>query len=267
LFTIIKTAIYHGEKSVLFNNPISYANIVAGFAAIIVSVLILIKDFKSILNINFFLTFLFWGASWVLQGLIFLFEHPTIGAQITRDFIVGFASLSSFIFFITAFIMFKGEHYLKKWHFILPIIIAIIINTVILVQFDHIVYDSPDGVTDIGQGIKSTQASWVLIFLFVIPGLMVIMSLAYLIKTRSEVSDLLIKNRILHFIFGFSCVIIGMLIIGIAGVLDEIVTLVETWEYTILIVGNVFWFAAPIICFVGFNIGRIRLKSNINSET
>ncbi|NHK32354.1 MAG: hypothetical protein FK730_13455 [Asgard group archaeon] len=251
----------------LFNNPISYANIVAGSAAIIVSVLILIKDFKSVLNVNFFLTFLFWGASWVLQGLIFLYEHPTKGAQIIRDFIVGFGTISSFIFFVTAFIMFKGEHYLKKWYFILPIIIAIVINTVILVQFDHIVYDSPDGITDIGEGIKSTQDSWVLIFLFVVPGLMVILSLAYLIKTRIEVADLLIKKRILFFILGFSFVIIGMLIIGLAGVLDEFFTLVETWEFAILIAGNIFWFAAPILCFVGFNIGRIRLKSNIKSET
>jgi hypothetical protein len=252
---------------VLFNNPISYANIIAGSAAIIVSVLILIKDFKSILNINFFLTFLFWGASWVLQGLIFLYKHPTDGAQIVRDFIVGFGTISAFIFFVTAFIMFNGEHYLKKWYFLLPIILAIIINTIILVQFDHIVYDSPNIEIDSGNGIKSTQESWVLIFLFVVPGLMVTLALVYLIKTRIEVDDLLIKRRILFFILGFSFVIIGMLIIGLAGLLDEFFSLIETWEFVILIAGNVFWFAAPILCFIGFNIGRIRLKSNIKSET
>jgi len=160
--------------------------------------------------------------------------------------------------------MYKGQYYLKKWFFTLPILIAIIINTIILVLCDHIVYDSPDGKTDIGEGIKSTQATWVLIFLFIIPGIMIITALFYLIKTRNEVTDEIIKRRILFFILGFSFVIIGMLIIGIAGALDELFSLIETWEFIILIAGNVFWFIAPILCFVGFNIGRIKLKSNIN---
>ncbi|NHJ48813.1 MAG: hypothetical protein FK733_13600 [Asgard group archaeon] len=253
----------------LFNNPISYANIISGAAALIVSFLILIKNYKSGINLLFFVTFLLWGASWILMGFLFLYEHPVIGAQVLRDFAAGSAIMSSFVFFTTAFVLFKGEHYLKKWYVSLPIIISSLISTIIVATFDYVVYDSPDGITDIGEGIKTTQAPWVMIFLYIVPGLMIITSLAYLIKTRIEVEETIIKKRILYFIFGFSSIIFGMLIIGISGVIEQLASLNQAAENAILLVGNGFWFIGPIICFIGFNVGRKLLvkKEEIKNES
>jgi hypothetical protein len=251
---------------VLFLNPLPIANVIAGSAALIVSFLILFKNFKSIINISFFASFFLWGSSWILMGLLFLYEHPLYGAELIRDFNVSFGLAAAFGFFVNAFIMYKGEHYFKKWYFSLPILITVAACSIIAAIFDTVVYDSPTGL-DIGTGIKTTQDPWVMIFIYIIPGIMTVLSIIYFILTRVEVTESIIKKRILYFILGFSSIIAGMIVIAISGLVEQLLSLSETWENVSLLIGFGFWFIGPILCFLGFNIGRkIFPRTDIKNE-
>jgi len=156
--------------------------------------------------------------------------------------------------------MFKGEHYLKKWYVNLPVIIAMISNTLIGAVFDKVVYDSDDGITDLGTGIKTTQDYlWVLIFLYLIPLLMILLANFYFMRTRREVEDPLIKKRILFFILGFTFIIFGVLVFVLNSIVDEF-WLIGSWEIVFWIFGTLFWVIGPILQIIGFNLGKISLS-------
>jgi len=160
--------------------PLNIINVISGAVALTVGILILIKDVRATLNLLFFYSLAAWGISLMFNGLNFLYKHPVYGADIIRDFVSGGGSIGAFLIFATAFSMYKGEHYLKKWYVNLPLIIAMLANTLIGAVFDRVVYDSDDGLTDLGIGIKTTQDyTWVLIFLYLIPVIMIIFAIIY----------------------------------------------------------------------------------------
>lgn len=248
------------------SHPINIINVIAGAVAITVSVLILIKDVRATLNLFFFFSLCAWGFSLVLNGLNFLFKDPTIGANAVRDFVSGLGSVGAFLIFATAFSMFKGEHYLKKWYVNFPIIILAIANTVVGAIFDKVVYDSEDQ-TDIGTGIKTTQdAPWVLIFLYLIPVVMIILAIIYFARTRKEVDDPVIKKRILFVILGFTFIVLGVLIFALNGVVDEIYS-DSPWEIVFWIFATFFWITGPILQLIGFNLGKISPAGEEESTT
>ncbi len=240
------------------SNPINFVNVIAGIVAIGVGIGILQKDVRATLNLLFFYSLNAWGLSLVLNGLNFLYKHPLIGANLIRDVVTGTGSIASFLIFATAFSMFKGEHYLKKWYINFPLIIIAFSNTIVGAVFDHVVYDSDDGVTDLGTGIKTTQEPWVMIFLYLIPVIMIILAIVYFMKTRKEVDDSLIKRRILYFILGFTFIIIGVFIFGISGIIEQLI-MNTPWEFIFWIFAELFWVTAPILMFIGFSIGKISL--------
>ncbi|MHA1212737.1 MAG: hypothetical protein ACTSSH_09775 [Candidatus Heimdallarchaeota archaeon] len=241
-----------------FVNLVNFANIIAGLVAIIVSILILVKDIRASTNILFFVSLFTWGISLVFNGFTFIFEHPTTGAKIFRDIVSAGGSVASFFIFASAFIMFKGEHYIRKWYFIVPMIVGMIVNTSIVIFFDHVVYDSPDGITDIGEGIKTTQEPWVKIFLYGVPILLISAAIFYFALTRRTVDEKIIKKRILYFILGFSSIILGTVIYAIAGLFEQLSEFASgAFEYLVFILAGLCWTAAPILMFLGFNIGRL----------
>ena len=242
----------------LFNNPINYANIFSGFVSIVVSFIILFKNRKEILNILFFSSLFCWGISLLLNGFNFLYLHPVLGAKIIRDFVTSAGSIASFLIFTTALSIYVGGYLLKKYYVIVPIIIIMIINTVIASYFDYVKYDSPND-TDIGNGIKTTQEAWVMIFLYVIPVIMICLAIFFFIKTRSMVKEDIIKKRTLFFIFCFVSIIIGVLIYGMGGIIEQVMTdYPMVYEYVIWILAEIFWTIAPILLLVGFFIGRVK---------
>lgn len=241
-------------------NPINIANVVAGFVALIVGVLILRKDARSTLNLLFFYSLSAWGISLILNGLNFLYKHPTTGANVIRDFVSGAGSIASFFIFATAFSMYKGEHYLKKWYVNFPLIILMVVNTTIGAIYDKVVYDSDDGVTDLGLGVKTTQELWVMIFLYLIPTILIVLAIIYFAKTRKEVEDPLIKKRILFFILGFTFIIFGVLIFAISGVIEQLI-FGTPWEFIFWIFAELCWITGPILMLIGFNLGKISLGS------
>ena len=238
------------------SHPINIINVIAGAVAITVSVLILIKDVRATINLLFFYSLLAWGISLVLNGLTFLYKHPTAGANAVRDFVSGGGSVGAFLIFVTAFTMFKGEHYLKKWYVNFPLIILAIANTTIGAIFDKVVYDSEDHLyTD--AGVKTTQdAPWVLIFLYLVPVVMIILANIYFARTRKEVDDPVIKKRILFVILGFTFIVLGVLIFALNGVVDEI-NPDSPWEIVFWIFATLFWIAGPILQLIGFNLGKV----------
>jgi len=245
----------------LFNNLINYVSLISGFIALVVSFFILAKDIRSTLNLLFFISLLFWSLMLLFNAFTFIFKHPTVGANISRDCVTSFGSLSAFLIFITAFGMYKGEHYLKKWYFIFPTSIAMFINTFISSYFDCVVYDSPDGVTDNLIGIKTTQAAWVKIFLYGVTIIMIILAIIYFTLTRRDVSELIIKKRIIYFIIGFTLIICGLLIYGTSGLIEQMSSEFQgTFEYIAWISAAMCWSVAPILMFVGFNLGRVKQK-------
>ncbi len=244
----------------LFNNPLNYANIITGLIAIVVSFLILVKDIKAFLNILFSSSLFFWGISLLLNGLTFLFTEPTAGANLIRDFVTGSASVAAFLIFATAFSMFHGEHYLKKWYLFLPLIACTLVNTIIGSYFDSVVWDSEDGLPTT-DGIKTTQAPWVMIFIYLIPTIVICLAIFFFIMTRKEVEDPLIKKRILYFILGFTFIVAGVLPYALGGIYEQIFSQESiTLEYVGWIIAEAFWVVAPVLMLVGFYRGKIRKR-------
>jgi len=232
------------------SHPINIINVISGAVALTVSILILIKDVRATLNLLFFYSLAAWGLSLMFNGLNFLYKHPVYGADIIRDFVSGGGSIGAFLIFATAFSMYKGEHYLKKWYVNLPLIIAMLANTLIGAVFDRVVYDSDDGLTDLGIGIKTTQDyTWVLIFLYLIPVIMIIFAIIYFARTRKEVEDPIVKKRILFFILGFTFMVLGVLVFLLNGL------------------ATIFWIVGPILQLVGFNLGKISPAGEEKSTT
>ncbi|MGC9779366.1 MAG: hypothetical protein HZR80_09015 [Candidatus Heimdallarchaeota archaeon] len=241
----------------LFNNPLNYVNIITGFIAIAVSFLILVKDIKAFLNILFSSALSFWGLSLLLNGLTFLYTEPTVGANLIRDFVTGTASVAAFLIFATAFSMFHGEHYLKKWYLFLPFIACVLVNTIVGSYFDSVVWDSEDGLPTT-EGIKTTQEPWVMIFIYLIPTIVICFAIFFFIRTRKEVEDPLIKRRILYFILGFTFIVAGVLTYALSGIYEQIFSQESvTFEYIGWIVAEIYWIIGPVLMFVGFNIGKI----------
>ncbi|MBK5113738.1 MAG: hypothetical protein KGD59_05415 [Candidatus Heimdallarchaeota archaeon] len=247
------------------SHPINIINVIAGAVAITVSILILRKDVRATLNLLFFYSLCAWGISLVFNGLNFLYKHPTTGAGVIRDIVSGAGSIASFLIFATAFSMFKGEHYLKKWYVNFPLIILAFVNTIIGVIFDGVVYDSESGLNT-GTGIKTTQDNaWVLIFLYLIPVVMIILANIYFAKTRKEVDDPIVKKRILFVILGFTLIVLGVLVFALNGVVDEIRP-DSPWEIVFWIFATIFWIAGPILQLIGFNLGKISTKEEEEEE-
>ncbi len=239
------------------SHPINIINVIAGAVAITVGILILIKDVRATLNLLFFYSLAAWGLSLVFNGLNFLYKHPVTGANVIRDFVSGGGSVGAFLIFATAFSMYKGEHYLKKWYVNLPLIVVMIANTLIGAIFDKVVYDSDDDLTDLGTGIKTTQDyTWAMIFLYLIPVIMIIFAIIYFARTRREVEDPIVKKRILFFILGFTFMVLGVLVFLLNGIVDEIRP-ESPWEIVFWVLATMLWIAGPIIQLIGFNLGKI----------
>jgi len=195
----------------------------------------------------------------LFNAFTFIYKHPTVGANLVRDVVSSSASISAFLILITALGMYKGVHYLRKLYLIIPILVAMFINTFISSYFDKVVYDSDDGITDLGIGIKTTQAPWVKIFLYLVPILVIIIAIIYFLLTLREVTERIIKNRIICFIIGFTLTILGSIIYGGSGLFEQMSSLYQgTFEYIAWISAAVCWSIAPIIMVVGFYLGRIR---------
>lgn len=241
-----------GEEKMYFSNPTNFSYLIGGIAAIIVSILIFTKDIRAPLNVLFATSQFFWGISLLFNALTYLFTSPDqIAVHYFRDISTSSGCVGAFLVFITAFTMYKGLHYLKKWYFIIPIVLICIVDIFIGAIFDHVVTDP-----DLG-GIKTTQKPWVMIFIYGIPVIMIILANIYFFLTRREVEEQIVKKRILFFILGFSFVILGVLIYALFGILEQIFAFSSTTvEYITWIIASLLWAAAPILMLIGFYIGK-----------
>ncbi|MHA1629452.1 MAG: hypothetical protein ACTSXO_11125 [Candidatus Heimdallarchaeota archaeon] len=249
----------------LFNSVFNYTNIIAGTISIIVTLIIFLKDFRSKINILFSASLFFWGISLIFNGLTFLFQHPTRGAQTVRDFVVISSTIAAFLLFLSAIVIYEGEYILKKWFLIVPLTIFLFINSFVTSYFDKVVYDSPDETVDIGNGIKTTQPVWVMIFLYVIPLLLIIKAIIYLILTKKETRDPLIRSRMNYFIIGFSFIVLGAMVFSGSGIIEQLfIPLSTETELTIFFVAELFWILGPILMLVGINVKQI--DENVSSK-
>ncbi len=255
IFTLKKTLKY-GE-AMHFYNPTNYAYLIGGIVSIIVSILILTKDIRLPLNILLATTLFFFGISLLFNALTYLFttiDH--VGVQIIRDVSTISGGIGSFLAFITAFTMYKGLHYLKKWLFIIPIIVLCIVDVTIGAIFDYVDTDKVLG------GVKTTQPLWVMIFLYGIPVIMLIFSIINFYLTRREVEEQIIKKRILFFILGFFFLILGVLIYAVFGIIEQVFDYQsQTVEYITWIFASLSWCVGPILMLVGFYTGKFSKNS------
>ena len=100
------------------NNPLAYINIISGLITVIISILILRKDYTEPINLYFSLTFFFWGLTWVLNGANFAYIHPIYGAQAIRDAVTTCSALAAFFIILTGISVYYGPHYIRKWYVI-----------------------------------------------------------------------------------------------------------------------------------------------------
>ncbi|MEA2070151.1 MAG: hypothetical protein U9O98_02580 [Asgard group archaeon] len=243
-----------------FHNPINHMNLTTGTVSVIISFLILAKNPKAIINILFFLAQFFWGLSNICNALTFLFSQPTFGAQLIRDLTTTFAILAAYFTFITGFSLYKGVYFLKKIYVNIPSLLVVISSIVIVVFFDHVVYDNDNGVIDTGTGLKTTQPLWVKIFLYGIPLILTIIAIIYFNKTRIAVEEEIIKKRISFFIYGFISIIFGSLILVIGGILEQILpTFPLIIEYISWGMTSILYFFAPVLMLIGFYLKKVEL--------
>lgn len=236
-----------------FSNPTNFAFLIGGIAAIIVSILIFSKDIRAPLNILFASSQFFWGISLLFNALTFVFTSVDQNAvHYFRDISTSSGCVGAFLVFLTAFTMYKGLHYLKKWYFIIPIAIVCIVDVFVGAIFDHVVADDP-----VVGGIKTTQAPWVMIFIYGIPVVMIILANIYFLLTKREVDEKIVKKRITLFVIGFSLVVLGVLIYALYGIAEQIFDLESpTLEFISWIFASLSWGAAPILMLIGFYIGK-----------
>lgn len=238
-----------------FSHPTNYAYLIGGVFAIVVSILIISKDRKAILNILLGSSLLFWGISLTTNALTFLFKNPDLfAAEFVRDIATSTGSIASFLSFAAAFSLYKGEHYLRKPYFIVPWSLAMIINSVIASVFDVLEED-----TDL-PGIKTTQAIWVMIFLYGIPLILLIVSNIFFGLARREVDNKQIRTRILLFIFGYEFIIFGVLIFAFYGIFEQSLNVsYPVLENIIWIIASLFWTIGPLFMVIGFYLGKANI--------
>ncbi|MHA1500461.1 MAG: hypothetical protein ACTSSB_01330 [Candidatus Heimdallarchaeota archaeon] len=153
---------------------------------------------------------------------------------------------------MTALVMLKGPHFIRKWFVFIPISAVMITNTVIGCLFDNVVFDD-----ELGIGVKTTQAPWVMIFIYVIPMLMIVSAVGIFIKTRSESSDIIVRRRILFFSLGFSFLVIGSLVYALGGLIEQYTGKLDPiGEYAFWILAEIFWVSSSILTLVGFYIKK-----------
>lgn len=246
-----------------FSHPTNYAYLIGGAVAIIISILILTKDIRAPLNLLFASSLFLWGISLLFNALTYLFTSPEQNAaHYIRDISTSSGGIGAFLTFITAFTMYKGLHYLKKWYFIFPLVLFCIVDIVIGSIFDYVVTDP-----DLG-GIKTTQKPWVMIFIYGIPVIMLILADIYFFLTRREVEEEIVKKRIFFFILGFFFIILGVLTYAMYGIFEQVFSFssppVEfiTWVFACL-----FWIIAPVLMVIGFYIGKLSKDSPKELQT
>jgi len=248
----------------LFNTIFNHTNLIAGSISCLVAFIILFKDLRSSVNVLFSISLLSWGLSLIFNALTFLFRHPTAGAQALRDMVTICSSIASFMLFLSAYVIYRGVFYLKKWYVIVPFVVGLFINTFLCTYFDGVVYDSPDGVTDLGIGIKTTQDAWVMIFLYFIPLLLIMIAVFYLVLTKRETEDAIIRSRINYFIIGFSTIVLGAIVFSSSGIIEQLYKpLSMETELSIFFAAEVFWILGPIMMLVGINLGRLKIKAEV----
>ncbi|MHA1244238.1 MAG: hypothetical protein ACTSP7_06640 [Candidatus Heimdallarchaeota archaeon] len=235
----------------LFNNPINYANIIAGTIAAVVGLLIFLKNKKDVLNQFFFVSLFAWGVSFVFNALTFVYTDPdAIGVEIFRDIATGAGSVAAFLLFASALVLLKGPHFISKWHVMIPFVVVMMVNTIIGCLFDEVVFDN-----EIGVGVKTTQDPWVMIFIYIIPMLMISSAVGIFIKIRTESSDKLVRRRILFFILGFSFLVCGTIVFALGGIVEHFIGSLNVFvEYLVWILAEIFWASSPIFLLVGFYV-------------
>ncbi|MBD3192526.1 MAG: hypothetical protein GF308_17940 [Candidatus Heimdallarchaeota archaeon] len=234
-----------------FVNFINIANLISGVIALSVSVTILQKNIKLLLNQLLGSGMLCWGLSLIFNAITFAFLKPAPGARIVRNLTTSLAVLSAFLIFSAALSMYKGEFFLKKWYILFPFLLILITNIVIVVIFDYTTWIDEN---DLSLGIKTTQAAtWVLAFVYGMPILMIGIGLYYFIRTQMTVEEELIKKRIQFFIFGCASIIIGALIYALGAFLEVLFGFDQTFfEYLYWILAELFWIVGPVLMLSGF---------------
>lgn len=246
-----------------FNDPTNYSYLLGGAIALIVSLLIFSKEPKKLLNILFGGSLFLWSISLLFNALTFLFVNPDEKAvEIIRDITTSAGIISATLIFAASYSMYKGTHFLKKKYFFFPVCIITIVSVIIVILFDHVVWEN-----ETGEGVKTTQESWVLIFLYVIPAILIIFAEYYFIKTRKEISDTLVRRRILYFILGFVFIFCGVLVYAIFGILEHTVGINHSIvEYISWIIASTLWATGPILMLIGFYQGKIHKKEKYEKD-
>ena len=141
----------------------------------------------------------------------------------------------------------SGVHYLKKWFIAIPWTLLMVTNAFISSYFDHVVWeDNP------ADGIKTTQDSWVLIFLYIVPLILILTAQVFFCLTRRQVEEKIIRKRILLFILGFVSIIIGIIIFAVPGILEHAIGYIDPIaEYSTWIAASIFWAVGPVIMVIG----------------
>ena len=244
-----------------FTDLTNFSYIIGGVFALIVSILIISKDPKVIFNLLFGASLLLWSISLLANAFTFLFVEPNQAAQIVRDISTSSGVIGSFFVFASAFSIYHGIHYLKKFHILVPFILISISSVIIVILFDEVVWD-----TEAGVGVKTTQKPWVLIFLYLIPAIMIITAEIYFLITRKQSSEPIIRTRMLYFVLGFGSILGGIFVYVIFALIEQLIGL-PTFiiEYISWIFASVLWALGPVLMVVGFYVGKMK-KSKEEQE-
>jgi hypothetical protein len=203
---------------VTFYNILS---LVSGFIAIAVSIVILQKNIKQLINLLMGGAILFWGLSLLFQALCFAFPTPDFGAQLFRTISTSTAILGVSFLLASGISLLKGEYFLKKWFIIIPLLTITLTSIILVAIFDYVAYIDPDNPTDWDLKTTTQGNDWILIFLYGVPGIMILLAIILLFRTRSQIQQPLIRERILFFTLGNLAILLGLAIYGLGGVLEK----------------------------------------------
>jgi len=225
-----------------------------GIIYLSISVIILKRDRKSLLNQIYFISILSWGIYIFLDMILYPLAHfessyistitikstewaiPLI-ANILRDIAILFGGILAFGFLYASIILKFGESYAKQTKIILSLGVSYIIFAGATIFFDVIIHS--------GDYVKAhfNLGSGVMIFAQII---IFVVAIYYLLLLYSRFSDTTIKKRIGNFILGTSLLLGGIVFFVLVGFMN-----ISAYAAITGPIGHLMWTLGAVFIYKG----------------
>ncbi len=228
--------------------------LIEGVIYLIISVIILKRDKKNLLNQTYFISILSWGIYIFLDMILYPLAHfetsyfstitinsteyviPVI-TNILRDIALIFAGILAVGFLCASIILKHGEIFVKKSKIILTLLVFYLIFVIPTIIFDITIRSGDYVKSYFNIGSVLMMFAQIVIFLIAV---------YYLIQLYSTFNDTILKKRIGNFIQGTSLLLGGIIFFILVGFMNINAYAVITGP-----IGHFMWILGAIFIYKG----------------